>query len=148
MRKTSVITAILLILGIVLTVRAQSPAVPEVTVAELESAGYTAVTELARNDSRFELPVHYFRVAETIPEEDTRKDCDDCGNIVAVYLAVVPSAPGWARRNSNPLRLVGGRVQARRYHEATGTVLIVTGPAMENVSSLSNLLLERIAQTP
>lgn len=144
MKKSVWMSACAIALGIFLVAHAQESPATSATVEDLEAAGYTDVIALGPDGSRFASDVDYFRVAETLSDADARKDCADCANLVAAYVAKTDSVPDWHATNEDPLRLVGGRVQARRYHPPTKTVIIVTGPVLEKVAALSDRLLIRV----
>ena len=139
------LSACAIALGVFLVVHAQDPSRTSVIEEDLEAAGYTDVVALEADGSRFASNVAYFRVAETLSDADARKDCADCANLVATHVAKTDSVPDWHAADEDPLRLVGGRVQARRYHAPTKTVIIVTGPDLEKVAALSDRLLIRVA---
>lgn len=143
MRPRLLVIPLLLGLGVFALLKAQASAPFAVTAMDLEEAGYTSVVPLGQEGSRFSPPVTYFRVAERLSEEQARRDCEDCADLVAVHLAE-STAPAWAS-SQEPLRIVGGRTQARRYHAPTRTIIIVTGPDTERVAALSDLLLIRAA---
>jgi len=146
MRKPFILMAVLSASLVGLAAAAETTAPPEVTTADLEAAGYVSPVVLVQEGARYAPPARYFRVEDGA--ETTAKDCPDCGDLVAVFLGTTPTVPSWFTSHDDPLHLVGDRVQARRYHERTKTVIIVTGPDVGKVSSLSDRLLLRVAGDP
>lgn len=143
MRKRIAAASALAVLAAVFAVRAQSPAPIEVTAEDLADAGYTQVEELDPDGARFAPPVRYFRVGETLSETDAKRDCGDCADLVAAFVGRDMSEPAWVRESAEPLRIVGGRIQSRRYLPSAKTVIVVTGPDIGKVAALSDILYAR-----
>ena len=141
--KKSILFFSLLLLGAFVIVQAESSPSYKVEVEDLIESGMTNVKVVETTKSRFQEPMQYFRVAEALDEKNAKKDCEDCGNLVAVYIGTTPTIPGWIEGNSNPLRRIGGRIQARRYLPNKKLVIIVTTPLQENAIRLSNRLVEK-----
>jgi len=139
MKKAILLTSFLLLInGFV--VGAQSEENPyTVTVDDLTEVGMEEVRPIEPEDERFIAPVRYFRV--TPPTEPlSGRDCDDCGDLAAVYVNESATAPIWAESGTNPVRKIGKRIQVRHYEASKKLVIIVTGPDGEKMLALSDLL--------
>lgn len=112
---------------------------------DLLHVGFVGVERILPSQGRFEEPVRYFRVKAIPSAKDKVTDCDDCENLVSIYVArqMVTSTPVWVVR-ANPLILpVGGRLQLRWF--AGNRIIFVTAPGGEaRVKALGAWIRERV----
>lgn len=139
MKKTILFTSLFLLL-VGFTVAAQDASETyAVTADDLAEAGMEDISVVGPGDERFLLPVHYFRVAPPEEQLDGR-DCDDCGDLVAVHVAGSDHPPLWSVDQTEYVRIIGKRFQVRRYEATKKLVIIVTGPDQNSMLALSDLL--------
>jgi hypothetical protein len=117
---------IALLAGLALPVSAEGPAPLRVAADDLAAAGVTDAVPVAPAADRFAAPVRYFRSAERLSDADAKKDCADCGDLIAVYAAEVASAPSWHSEKAQQFVKVGGRLQLRAYIPSLRRVVTVT----------------------
>ncbi len=129
-----------------LAVSAATPGTFEITEADLAAAGVPGAAAVAPTKERFLAPVKYFRTKEKLSESDAKKDCSDCGNLVAVYAAPVPTAPNWTSEPQQRFLKIGGRLQLRAYLPATKRIVIVTGPNEGDIRKISSYLSAKFSQ--
>lgn len=139
-KKTAIIAALLLALS---PVSASAPL--DVSVNDVAAAGYAGAQAVEPVEDRFQPPVRYFRVDQTLSAADAKRDCPDCRNLVAIFVGPAGAAPDWSNPNINPVRRVGGRTQVRKYLAASKTVIIVTAPDREKAIVLSNALVKKFS---
>lgn len=115
-----------------------------VQAADLEQAGFAKVERLLPLNGRFDEPIRYFRVAQTLDKKQTALDCDDCSNLAVVYVtrAMPTSTPLWVVR-ANPLIVpMAGRLQLQWF--AANRIIYVIAPGGEDlVRTLGARLRER-----
>lgn len=140
MKKVILLTSVFFLAGSLFVVRAQEVGHPyPVTSEDLTEAGMESVRVIEPEENRFLAPVQYFRVR---PQTETLegRDCDDCDDLVAVYVDMTKHKPTWADNENQLIRKIGKRIQVRRYEASKKLVIIVTGPDGENVLELSSQL--------
>lgn len=122
-------------------------AAPEASVADLEAAGFAEVKAVEpAPDGRYAAPVRYFRSSTRIAVIDAKRDCPDCGDLIAVYAARSLAPPDWSLNpRFVPARIVAGRWQIRGYLKEAQTILIVTGPDRAKTEKLFAALSEKAA---
>ncbi len=108
--------------------------------------GLANVSAVAPDGTRFRPPVQYFRSPETISAADARRDCADCGNLIAVYIADAPAVPAWAAVLGQRSVKIGGRFQLRTYLAARKRIVIVTAPSETTVRKISAFLVGRFSK--
>ncbi|MFA5853635.1 MAG: hypothetical protein WC866_00975 [Patescibacteria group bacterium] len=144
MKKTPWIAIILLFAASAAS--AALPAPLEVTEDDLTSAGISNVTSVVPTPDRFLAPVRYFRTADTLSAKDAKKDCADCADLVAVYVADVSAVPKWVVEPQQQFMKIGARLQLRAYIASTKRVVIVTGPSEASVRKISKALVTKFSR--
>lgn len=132
--------------GVVVTAWAQTPApAPAVTnpkpplvatINVLTSAGYHEVTAVAPAVGRFEPPVQYFHVQESVTA--AHPEWGDSANVVAVLVRPMTDT-AWQYNNGQPQTVdYAGRTQVRL--SRPGYYIVVTGPETDKVTALAEWL--------
>lgn len=143
--KTSLWAALALLLPLV-PASAAAPAALEVTAADLAAAGVPGVTEVAPAPDRFAAPVRYFRSPETLGENEAKKDCIDCGSLIAVYAAEASGVPNWETEKLQQFVRVGGRLQVRAYLPAKRRIVTVTAVSESTARKISAHLVAKFSK--
>jgi len=117
----------------------------EVTLADLSAAGVSGATEVVPTADRFKPPVRYFRSPEKLSEADAKKDCSDCGDLIAVYAAEASSVPGWNSEKAQQFVKIGGRLQLRAYIPSTRRVVTVTAVNEQTLRKISAYLVQKFS---
>ena len=125
---------------------ADGPKALDVTAADLAAAGVSDATHIAPIGDRFAPPVAYFRSPETLSAADARKDCADCGDLIAVYVAETPVLPSWNGGVSQQFIRMGGRLQLRAYVPSTRRVVTVTAPSEQTLRKISRHLVDKFSR--
>jgi hypothetical protein len=125
---------------------ASAQTLPTVVDQDLLDAGYSRAEMIEPESGRYRAPILYFRVNEGINDSDAKKDCPDCGSLVAVYVGQPKSVPSWSARQKTSIQKVGGRWQSRNYLPETKTVIIVTGPVQDYVKKLAEITVTKSGQ--
>lgn len=128
------------------TASAAGPKPLAVTADDLSAAGVPGVTEVAVAGDRFAPPVKYFRSPETLSENDAKKDCADCADLIAVYAAEAPSVPGWNAEKTQQFVKVGSRLQLRTYIPSTKRIVIVTAVNEQTLRKISTHLVDKFSK--
>lgn len=118
----------------------------EVGAADLIAAGVADAVSVEMTADRFRPPVRYFRSSERLSEEDARKDCADCADLIAVHVASYPSAPGWVAEASQQFVRVGRRLQVRAWIPATKRVVTVTAVSEQTARKISAHLVRKFSE--
>lgn len=125
---------------------AAGPAALDVTVEDLTAAGAPGVTQAPPADGRFQPPVHYFRTTEKLSVNDARKDCADCDDLIAVYVADVPAAPAWVDTPQSQFLKIGGRLQLRSYIASKKRIVTVTATNEATLRKISKYLVAKFSK--
>lgn len=125
---------------------AAGPEALEVSAADLAAAGVPDVTEVAPSGDRFAPPMRYFRSSEALSEADAKKDCGDCGDLIAVYAVEAPSVPGWHAEKSQQFVKIGGRLQLRAYIPSAKRIVTVTAVNEQTLRKISAHLVQKFSK--
>ena len=126
--------------------RASGPVPLEVTASDLTAAGIADASVVSPSSDRFGAPMRYFRSSEKLSAADAKRDCADCGDLIAVYAADVPSPPGWASEPRSQFLTVGGRYQLRDYIAVKRRIVTVTAPGEAMTRRLSAYLVAKFSK--
>jgi len=117
-----------------------------ITPEEIVRAGFTKVEEIKPQigENKFLLPVQYFKVGESILLEKTKQDCEECGNLLVVYITpqIRTTTPKWAVNTNPEVNKMGNRVQIKML--VGQRVIFVTTPEEESGMRLISALRERV----
>lgn len=125
---------------------AAAPKPLDVTVEDLAAAGVPDSAAVADERDRFKFPVAYFRVKERLAEQEAKKDCADCVDLVAVYAAEISAVPVWASEPQAQFMKLGGRLQVRTYLPERKRIVTVTAPSEAMARSISRVLVEKFSK--
>ncbi len=145
MKKTA---GSLLPLGIALfalAARAATASLP-VTPDDLAAAGVPNAVAVAPDHERFQPPMRYFRIGETLSPADAKLDCADCGNLVAIYAADSLAVPSWVSEPRAQFVKVGGRLQVRAYIQDKKRIVTVTAPSEATARKISAALIAKFSK--
>lgn len=143
--KTSLWMAALLVLTAGVAIAA-GPEPLEVTADDLVAAGVADAVEVAPAGDRFAPPMRYFRSSESLSEADAKKDCGDCGDLIAVYAVESPGVPGWDSEKSQQFVKIGGRLQLRAYIPSTKRIVTVTAVNEQTLRKISRHLVDKFSK--
>lgn len=127
-------------------VSAAAPVALEVSADDLAAAGIQDAVTVAPDRDRFQPPVAYFRIIEKLSAAEAKKDCSDCGNLVAIYAAEAPTVPGWVAEPKLQFVKVGGRLQVRAYIASKKRIVTVTAPSEATARKISSHLVSKFSE--
>lgn len=116
----------------------------EVSVQDLERAGFKNVVQLTPLQTRFVGPMQYFRVFVTSSVSTTLYDCDDCASLISVYSTpiIATGTPKWALQNNPTIEYVHGRSRLQLF--VAGRILFITAPDDPALQTFMQAMRERI----
>lgn len=107
---------------------------PTVAPEDLINAGYNNVRIQEQTGTRFQPPVHYFRVSETT----NNPEWGEAANLVAVHIKIITDY-NWLYNNGQPeWREISGKPQLRL--SWPGYYLVITGPDQTKVAALAEII--------
>jgi hypothetical protein len=127
-------------------VSADGPDELDVGIVDLTEAGVPGASEVQPSDDRFLPPVEYFRSDERLSDADAKKDCADCADLIAIYVADAPTPPGWHSEKSQQFVRVGARLQLRAYIPEKRRIVTVTAVSESTVRKLSKHLVDKFSK--
>ena len=127
-------------------VSAAAPSVFAVSTEDLETAGIRDAFQIPPTSDRFLPPVSYFRAKDRLSAKDAKKDCADCDDLVAVYVADVSTVPNWVIESQLQFVKMGGRLQLRTYIASVKRIVIVTGPSESAIRNISKQLVSKFSR--
>ena len=103
-----------------------------ISAAQVSAAGFTKVAAILPTATKYELPVYYFRVGETVP---TSTGWGDARNIVAVLVVAKIDKTWTFNAGEVEVKNLDGRTQARL--TTAQNYIVVTGPDRFKTAALA-----------